>query len=192
MTSGRIIQISNRFQHLIDLARIQSTKCDMDFRLCSLILPHGSKKPMYLGTNTNMRQRFCHSSVPSLHSEMSALSKLGPSLGSLNRSAHHIANVNPNKIGKIKPKCQHVSERNRSRRKTKQVDLFVCRFSADLTPKFSRPCNLCISMFRAMVNVKIIKIYFFDELGNLCCEKLQNMEAKCVSFGLKLMKQFQA
>jgi hypothetical protein len=84
-------------------------------------------------------------------------------------------NVNYGKIGKIsKKKCK--------------VDLLVVRFTKDGKNAISRPCNMCLNYLKNIKNVTIRKIYFFNEKGELVCQKLRKMTYDHVSIGFRLLE----
>jgi len=66
--------MSNKFQYLCSEAFELALKSDMKYYLCAFVLSKG--KIVSKGVNSNMRQRVKGYATPSLHSEMSAVSKL--------------------------------------------------------------------------------------------------------------------
>lgn len=67
----------------------------------------------------------------------------------------------------------------------RKVDLFVSRYTRDLQPKVSRPCNLCLRSLEYFNNVNIRKIYYFNATGILVCENFKDMKLIYQSTGSK-------
>ncbi len=67
----------------------------------------------------------------------------------------------------------------------RKVDLIVCRYTRDLQPKSSRPCNLCLQTLEDFEHVCIRKIYYFDNDGALACEHFKHMKHVHQSTGWK-------
>lgn len=74
---------------------------------------------------------------------------------------------------------------NRIRRKPLIVDLFVGRFTQDMKPRMSRPCNLCLKILAEMDNIEIRKIYYFNEYSRLVSENFRSMKKIYVSNGCR-------
>jgi cytidine deaminase len=56
------------------------------------------------------------------------------------------------------------------------VDIFVSRFTKDMKPKVSRPCNLCLDFVSNAENVTVRRVYYFNRNNNLVYENLRDME----------------
>ena len=74
---------------------------------------------------------------------------------------------------------------NKIRKRPIVIDLFVSRFTRDMKPKISRPCNLCIEFLRNVENVEIRKVYYFNQESEIVVENFKYMEFKHASNGHK-------
>ena len=70
-------------------------------------------------------------------------------------------------------------------KQAKVFDLFVIRFAKDGSRRISRPCELCIYYMKNQTNLKINKVYYFNDNGEMLCEKLYEMDYGVQSFGLR-------
>jgi hypothetical protein len=59
--------------------------------------------------------------------------------------------------------------------KNENIDICVFRVNNKGELRSSKPCMHCIIYMLKNTDLKIKKIYYSDENGNICCEKLKNI-----------------
>ena len=59
--------------------------------------------------------------------------------------------------------------------KARTFDIIVCRFTQDAIRRPSRPGELCIYYMKWQTRRCINKVYYFNNNGDLMCEKLADM-----------------
>jgi len=70
-----------------------------------------------------------------------------------------------------------------------EVNLLVIRIDKKGNYVSSKCCDCCIKFMNSISShIKIKNIYYFDENGKFCCEKLKNMKTDHVSVGFRKIK----